>query len=347
MICKNCGKQLPDEAHFCGGCGAKEVGSEPDDTQDKTLEPIENDTNCFDEQDNNTEFAAAALPNDTANTTPPSKKTLGGAAALIKRIKEKFESLPLKGQIFVIIVIALLAVLLMLGIRQLVENIQNFDRSSSSKETHSSNSISAPYLLFSDTQNSPETEEFSPDEYAGYIDVAESDWYYDAIKFVSQNELMNGISASEFSPNLEMSRAMLVTVIHRLEGEPSVLGERTFADVASGQWYTDAIIWAAENEIVKGYGNNLFGRNDSITREQIAVILMRYTIWKDLESGERADISGFNDYANISEWALDAVQWANAEGLMTGRAEETLAPKGNATRAETAVLLQRLIAILD
>jgi len=193
----------------------------------------------------------------------------------------------------------------------------------------------------------PVDEDPKDDEYAGYIDVADGAWYYDAIKFASENELMNGTGNNMFSPNGNVTRAMVVTILYRLEGEPSDFGTSPFADVAAGAWYTNAVIWAAENEIVKGYGNDLFGPNDSITREQIAAILMRYVTWKGLEASERADISGFADHASISDWALDAVRWANAEGLMTGRTAETLAPKGNATRAETAMLMQRLIDILD
>ena len=141
MICKNCGKQLSDEARFCGGCGSKVVASEQMHSQTTIPAPMEPDTNCFTAQGNNTEFATGAvLLNGDTDDVSPNRKEFGGAAALIKRIKEKFESLPLKGQIFVIVAIALLAILFMLGIRQLVENVQKFDRDHSQNGAYTSTS---------------------------------------------------------------------------------------------------------------------------------------------------------------------------------------------------------------
>ena len=109
-----------------------------------------------------------------------------------------------------------------------------------------------------------------------FTDVKTGDWYYDAVKYASQNGLFNGTTATTFGPNTDMTRAMLVTVLYRLEGKPTVTGTNTFTDVKSGEWYTDAVLWANANNIVGGYGNGLFGTNDSVTREQMALLLHRY-----------------------------------------------------------------------
>ena len=140
-----------------------------------------------------------------------------------------------------------------------------------------------------------------------------------------------------------MTRAMLVTVLYRYEGSPDVMAENKFSDVATGQWYTDAIIWASESKIVEGYGDGIFGTNDSITREQVATMLKRYADWKKLGTSKTIELTSYTDAPQISSWALDAMKWANAEGLMTGRTDTTLVPNGNASRAEVATLFMRFI----
>ena len=105
-----------------------------------------------------------------------------------------------------------------------------------------------------------------------FIDVKTTDWFYDAVKYAVKNELFNGTSSSIFTPNDNMTRAMLVTVLYRLEGKPTVTGTNSFTDVQSGQWYTDAVTWASANKIIAGYGRGLFGTNDHVTREQMAAI---------------------------------------------------------------------------
>ncbi len=134
---------------------------------------------------------------------------------------------------------------------------------------------------------------------------------------------------------------MLVTILYRAEGEPEVSGENPYTDVAEGTWYSDAVAWADANGIVKGFGDGTFGPNENITREQIAAIMMRYADYKGVDTGARADLSGYADADDISDWAYENMQWANAEGLITGRSNNMLVPQGNTTSAETAAILMR------
>lgn len=176
-----------------------------------------------------------------------------------------------------------------------------------------------------------------------FTDVQKGAWFYKSMRFAYSNGLMNGMTESTFAPSMDLTRAMLVAMLYRYEGEPAVTEASKFSDVESGQWYTNAIVWASENGIVDGYGNGLFGTNDSVTREQIATILMRYAEGKNLDTKNSADLSSYSDTSEISNWAEDAMQWVNAEMLITGRTADTLAPKDTATRAEVATILQRLI----
>jgi len=176
-----------------------------------------------------------------------------------------------------------------------------------------------------------------------FSDVKEGDWFYDSVAFVVQEGLFSGTSATTFSPNEPMTRAMLVTVLYRLEGEPAVTGANSFSDVGSGQWYTDAVIWANANSIVTGYGDGLFGTNDPITREQMAAMLLRYADYKKYNTSKTNDLAAFTDADSIASYALGAMKWANAEGLIIGRTATTLTPTGTATRAEVAVILTRFM----
>ncbi len=175
-----------------------------------------------------------------------------------------------------------------------------------------------------------------------FNDVEQSDWFYSAVKYVSEKGIMVGTGAN-FEPNAATSRAMLVTILYRLEGEPEVNSVNPFSDVADNQWYTDAVIWASENNIVSGYGDGLFGPADNITREQFAAILYRYAQSKYYDTSATANLSGYTDAASISSWAVTAMKWANAESLIIGRTATTLDPTGNATRAEAAAILMRFI----
>ncbi|WP_347488655.1 S-layer homology domain-containing protein [Desulfoscipio sp. XC116] len=174
-----------------------------------------------------------------------------------------------------------------------------------------------------------------------FTDVKPADWFYNSVAFAVRNDLFSGTSATAFSPNEPMTRAMLVTVLYRLEGEPAVTGSNSFTDARSGQWYTDAVIWANAEGIVTGYGGGLFGPNDSVTRQQMAAILHNYARHKGYDVTATTDLAAFNDAAKVSDWAREAVQWANAAGLITGRTATGLAPDGTATRAEVASILMR------
>jgi len=177
-----------------------------------------------------------------------------------------------------------------------------------------------------------------------YVDVQENDWFYNAVRFVTEQQLMNGTRADMFSPNSTMTRAMLVTVLYRLEGRPAVSGTSPFTDVRSGEWYTEAVNWVQENNIVNGYTNGEFGVNDSVTREQTVAILYRYSRYKGYDISKSADLSGYADGNQISDWALDPMKWAVAEGIIEGRTATTLVPQGISTRAEIATVLQRYLA---
>lgn len=176
-----------------------------------------------------------------------------------------------------------------------------------------------------------------------FADIAQSDWYYIGVRYAYNHEIFKGTSTIEFSPKAEMSRGMLVTVLYRMEGQPKVNTSATFVDVESGAWYSEAIGWANENNIVKGNGNGKFGPKDSITREQIAVILYRYSASKGYRHDEKHVQLNYTDVSEISDYAMDAMEWAVAEGLLKGNTETTLNPKGKAIRAEGAEVMMRYI----
>ena len=192
------------------------------------------------------------------------------------------------------------------------------------------------------TYKKSETPEPTPSVSEIFVDVAPDAWYTDAVQFAYDEGIMTGTSATTFSPEQTTTRAMIVAILHRLEGNPSVTGDR-FADVASGDWYADAVNWAAEEGIVSGMSADTFAPNAPITREQLAAILYNYAKYKGLDTSKRADLSGFTDAASISTWATDTLRWANAEGLVNGITADTLAPQGEATRAQVAAMMQRFL----
>lgn len=176
-------------------------------------------------------------------------------------------------------------------------------------------------------------------------DVTESDWYYDAVEYVFSNKLFNGITETEFAPMMEITRAMLVTVLYRYEKEPEVSGNSKFIDVADGAYYNRAVIWAETNGIVNGISDSEFAPDNKITREQIVTIMFRFAKYKgiDVSVGEDTNILSYDDVASVSEYAIPAMQWAVGSGLMKGKTESTLNPKDTSTRAEVATILQRFI----
>lgn len=172
-------------------------------------------------------------------------------------------------------------------------------------------------------------------------DVKTADWFYNDVKYVYEKGMMAGTAADVFAPNATTTRAMIVTILYRLEGSPAVTGTSAFVDVPAGQWYTDAVNWAAANQIVKGTSATTFAPNDSITREQMAAILYRYAQYKGYDVTKKADLSGYSDNSQVSAYAKDALAWANAAKLINGVTNTTLAPQGNATRAQVSAILHR------
>lgn len=172
-------------------------------------------------------------------------------------------------------------------------------------------------------------------------DVKSADWFYNDVKYVYEKGMMSGTAADVFAPNATTTRAMIVTILYRLEGSPAVTGTGAFVDVPAGQWYTDAVNWAAANQIVKGTSATTFAPNDSITREQMAAILYRYAQYKGYDVTKKADLSGYSDNGQVSAYAKDALAWANAAKLINGVTNTTLAPQGNATRAQVSAILHR------
>ena len=179
-----------------------------------------------------------------------------------------------------------------------------------------------------------------------FADVAEGAWYYDAVSYVYANGLMDGVSASEFAPDTTLTRAMLVTILWRMEGEPVVNYLMPFTDVDGGAWYAEAVRWAASEGIVTGVSDTAFAPNDPITREQFAAILWRYAKYKgyDVSIGESTNILSYTDFDEIGEYAIPALQWACGEGIISGRGGGILDPRGTASRAEAAAMLQRFAA---
>lgn len=175
-----------------------------------------------------------------------------------------------------------------------------------------------------------------------FIDVKESDWFYQAVRFAVESGMMNGTGGSSFQPNAMLSRSMIATILWRLEGAPGENPSR-FTDVPTGQWYTEGVNWAAANDLVNGYGNSTFGPKDDITREQMAAILYRYAQFKGYDCTVQGDLSRFADGGQTSDWARDAVVWAVDKGLLTGKGGGLLDPKGTATRAEVATILMRFV----
>jgi hypothetical protein len=160
---------------------------------------------------------------------------------------------------------------------------------------------------------------------------------------------MQGVAANIFEPETTLNRAMAATILWRLAGEPSTQFNPAFTDVRAGQWYSEAITWGSENGILLGIGQNLFSPNGELTREQFAALMFRFAQFMEVETDvpETHTLSIFTDYADVSEWAVEYMRWANYAGLITGIDAITLRPGGTATRAQTATILYRFMAILE
>lgn len=174
-----------------------------------------------------------------------------------------------------------------------------------------------------------------------FADVSEDDWYYEYVRYVHEQALMQGKATDQFFPETPTDRGMIVTVLWRLEGEPEAAKPMSFTDVAEGDYYHQAIAWAAENKIVEGYSATSFGPEDDITREQLAAIFYRYAEYKENDVSSRNDLSAFNDQP--SSWAVEYMQWAVAEGLLQGKGDGIIDPLAGAERCESAAILKRFV----
>lgn len=179
-----------------------------------------------------------------------------------------------------------------------------------------------------------------------FVDVAENSWYSDAVAFASSHELFNGTSTTEFSPDAGMTRGMIAAVLSNLErGDGSGL-DAAFNDVADDAWYAEAIAWAAENGIVNGLGNGMFGPEELITREQMAAMLYNYADMLGVDTSARANLNAYSDADSVSSWANEVMSWANATGIINGTTTTTLDPQGTATRAQVAAMLERFVLLI-
>ena len=178
-----------------------------------------------------------------------------------------------------------------------------------------------------------------------FTDVTESDWFYDAVRHAYEQNWMLGTSNTTFSPELSTQRGMIVTILWRMEGQPEAAGVRDFTDVEEGRYYTEAVAWADKNGIAMGYGNNKFGPSDPVTREQLAAILYRYAQYKGMDVSAKGELSGFTDAGKASAYAREPLGWAVGQGILNGKGGGILDPRGQATRAETAAMLQRFAAM--
>ena len=175
-----------------------------------------------------------------------------------------------------------------------------------------------------------------------FKDIGENDWFYNAVKYVYEGKLFSGISDDMFAPHNPLTRAMLVTVLWRAEGMPKTDFTVTFNDVDQGEYYAEALRWAASENIVEGISETEFAPDNNITREQIAAIMFRYAKLKgNVPEGEWAVSLDYSDISDISDWALDAVMFCKLKGIMMGDDKNAFNPQNNATRAETAAIAQR------
>ena len=200
------------------------------------------------------------------------------------------------------------------------------------------------------SRTTPEIEENKMDENKtetvklSFLDVRESDWYYEYVKQAFEKGLMNGISETEFAPNEKLTRAMFVTILHRMDGEPEASAS-PFADVEKGSWYEKAVAWANANEIVQGFSETEFAPDANITREQMAAIIYRYANYKGIDTEavmKDTNTLSHNDIFEVSDWAQEGMHYCIAAGIISGDENGNLLPKTNATRAETATVITRL-----
>lgn len=194
-----------------------------------------------------------------------------------------------------------------------------------------------------DKEEDKDDEETTETTELNFTDVKESDWFYKGVAYVVDKGIMSGVSENQFDPSGKLTRAMLVQMLYNMESRPACDAENAFMDVPVGQWYTDAVIWANDAKIVSGMGEGLFAPNMEITREQMVAMLYNYAKYKGYDVTASADLSAFADTASVSAWAQPAMQWAVAEGYISGMGDSQLAPQGTATRAEIASVIMRFM----
>jgi len=182
-----------------------------------------------------------------------------------------------------------------------------------------------------------------------FTDVAPGAWYFEAVQYAHTTGLMTGTSPTIFAPHATLNRAMLATILWRMEGEPAVTFRSVFADVPAGQWFSSAVIWAFDNDIVTGTSPTTFEPNANITREQFATMMHRYASFagEDVSVPANFNLNNFADQGSVSSWAATAMRWAVYTGLISGTDAVTLAPRGNATRAQAAIILMRFLEGVD
>ena len=184
----------------------------------------------------------------------------------------------------------------------------------------------------------------NPTPNVDFLDVSRTDWFYYDVRYVCENGLMNGTSRNRFSPYGTATRGMLVTILYRMENEPRCFGSAAFSDVKPGAYYEKAVVWASQNNIVSGYTDGTFRPDAPVTREQLASILYRYTLYRgqDVSAGETTSLTGYGDAQTVSNYALPAMRWACGTGILQG-ANGKLSPNGLATRAQLAAMLHRYL----
>lgn len=196
------------------------------------------------------------------------------------------------------------------------------------------------YAKWTEIVKEPDTTEWKNP----FEDVKKNDWFYQDVKYVVENKLMNGVTETQFAPNDTLTRAMLVTVLYRNEGKPAVSKSLPFADIGMSAYYTNAVIWAKQNGIVNGVNESEFEPDTKITREQIAAIMHRYAKYKgyDVSVGENTNIFSYDDAESISEYAVASMQYVVGSGILKGKSASTLNPQDHTTRAEIAAVLQEV-----
>ena len=187
----------------------------------------------------------------------------------------------------------------------------------------------------------------NPDQGLPFTDVARDDWYYDAVVYVYENGLMIGMDETHFSPSSTLTRAQIVTILYRMADSPDVTGTCAFGDVAEGKWYSDAVLWAAQNGITKGVSANVFAPNEAVSREQMFTFVARYAAFTGVDTTTEGDLSAFPDADTVSDYAVDALTWAVEAGIVNGMDSGKLEPRATSTRAQAAQLIMKLCALLD